>query len=100
MYMMFAVEKLHCVFIIIPVVNGKYGQWSSWASCSSDCGSGVNTRGRKCNSPAPQNGGKGCVGAAVETKACNSYSRCPGKSESISGFISAILYSHHSPYKM
>ena len=43
------------------------GDWSRFAACSEACGGG--TRSRTCSDPAPANGGKDCVGAAIG--ACN-----------------------------
>jgi len=52
-------------------LDGHWGRWSSWSSCSNPrCGSSTETRTRQCNDPAPQKGGKSCVGLAVETNAC------------------------------
>merc|ERR1712232_1424772 len=38
-------------------VDGQWGRWSPWGSCSAAC---VETRHRNCDSPEPQNGGKEC----------------------------------------
>ncbi|KAJ1170411.1 hypothetical protein NDU88_002288 [Pleurodeles waltl] len=47
-------------------LNGNWGCWSSWTSCSS----GKQTRSRLCNNPEPQNGGQQCMGINTETTAC------------------------------
>jgi hypothetical protein len=39
------------------VVNGNWGSWSSFGSCSVTCGNGVYSRARQCDNPAPANGG-------------------------------------------
>jgi len=52
-------------------VNGNWGAWSAWATCSKSCGTGSQTRTRLCNSPAPSNGGAACAGSASESQACN-----------------------------
>ena len=54
-------------------VNGDWGSWTSWSSCSKDC---KKTRSRKCNNPAPANGGKDCVGSSQNTSSCTGGS-CP-----------------------
>jgi len=52
------------------IVDGAWGRWSHWSSCSKTCGSGRQTRVRDCNSPAPANGGKKCYGDAKESQTC------------------------------
>lgn len=52
-------------------VDGEWGAWSTWSSCSVACGDGVVTRTRLCDSPAPVYGGLVCVGSAIETQPCN-----------------------------
>ena len=42
------------------------------------CGKGTLTRTRKCNNPAPANGGKECQGFATETEVCTRPA-CPGE---------------------
>ena len=59
-------------------MNGKYSEWSDFGSCSKSCGQGVESRSRKCNSPAPAHGGAGCVGPALEYRNCKE-KECPGK---------------------
>lgn len=51
--------------------DGMWSSWSKWVKngqCSVTCGEGVkkHTRIRSCNNPAPQNGGKDCVGISKE----------------------------------
>lgn len=48
------------------------GQWSEWTSgpCSVSCGVGMEIRTRQCSNPYPSNGGKYCVGQAVEQIKC------------------------------
>ena len=43
------------------------GGWGAWSTCSASCGAGG--QHRRCDSPAPQNGGAPCVGSARQ--ACN-----------------------------
>lgn len=54
-------------------INGNWSEWSSWSNCEGNCnngGTGVMTRNRSCNNPAPQNGGKSCIGDNIEINTC------------------------------
>lgn len=44
--------------------------------CSRTCGGGVQKSTRDCNSPAPANGGRYCVGRRVKYQSCNTF-ECP-----------------------
>uniref|UniRef100_A0AAQ6A0U9 Thrombospondin 1b n=1 Tax=Amphiprion ocellaris TaxID=80972 RepID=A0AAQ6A0U9_AMPOC len=57
-------------------INGNWGPWSPWDTCTVTCGGGGQTRKRLCNDPAPKYGGKECVGDAKETQKCNKKA-CP-----------------------
>uniref|UniRef100_A0A8C5HHU6 Thrombospondin-1 n=1 Tax=Gouania willdenowi TaxID=441366 RepID=A0A8C5HHU6_GOUWI len=57
-------------------INGGWGPWSLWDSCSVTCGGGVQTRNRLCSDPAPKYGGKECVGDATMSQLCNKQ-ECP-----------------------
>uniref|UniRef100_A0A673K2L0 Thrombospondin-1-like n=1 Tax=Sinocyclocheilus rhinocerous TaxID=307959 RepID=A0A673K2L0_9TELE len=57
-------------------VNGGWGPWSPWDSCSVTCGGGLQRRHHLCNSPAPKYGGKECMGDSKGTRLCNAQS-CP-----------------------
>lgn len=59
-------------------MNGGWGKWSSYGSCSKTCGGGVKERTRQCNNPAPKHGGSKCPGADQQVTHCNVY-RCPGQ---------------------
>ena len=75
---------LKIVFIIflngIPTisVDGKYGSWSAWGSCTLTCASGTQQRSRSCSNPAPKYGGKSCSGTASQSQNCNTHN-CPSK---------------------
>lgn len=72
-----ALETTECNIFPCPV-NGKYGAWGNFGSCSVTCGGGTQFRERKCDNPAPQHGGKDCAeeGQDKETKTCNE-NPCP-----------------------
>ncbi|XP_069008144.1 thrombospondin-1-like isoform X2 [Embiotoca jacksoni] len=52
-------------------VNGGWGPWSPWDTCSATCGGGNQIRKRLCSDPAPKYGGKDCVGDAAVSQICN-----------------------------
>nr|CAH8847601.1 unnamed protein product [Trichobilharzia regenti] len=51
--------------VIIGTGDGSWSKWSNWSNCNSKCSSklGTRSRHRKCNSPAPRNGGRMCPGS-------------------------------------
>jgi hypothetical protein len=53
------------------VINGGWSDFGDWDECSAPCGNGVVTAIRLCNNPAPQNGGRYCVGEPTITKRCS-----------------------------
>ncbi|KAM6312681.1 A disintegrin and metalloproteinase with thrombospondin motifs 8 [Podargus strigoides] len=64
-----------------PAVDGGWGPWSSWGSCSRTCGGGVQFSHRHCDSPKPQHGGRYCEGQRAKYQSCHT-DECPpdGKS--------------------
>ncbi|XP_040005623.1 A disintegrin and metalloproteinase with thrombospondin motifs 2 isoform X2 [Xiphias gladius] len=56
--------------------DGSWGMWSSYGSCSRTCGGGVRFRTRRCDNPAPANGGRTCFGNGYEFQLC-SQEECP-----------------------
>ncbi|XP_048772936.2 hemicentin-1-like isoform X2 [Ostrea edulis] len=52
-------------------VDGMWGQWNHWTSCSQSCGGGVRSRLRRCDSPAPMYGGSSCSGRDIQRDYCN-----------------------------
>ena len=72
-------NKNQCFFIMFIIdVDGKYSPWSDYSNCSNPCGIGIRNRTRKCDSPAPKNYGKKCLGVDTEIQSCNG-SMCPGR---------------------
>lgn len=59
----------------IPI-DGGWGRWSPWGSCSVTCGTGKVSRSRLCNNPTPLHGGRFCEGEPIEWKPC--FNSCPG----------------------
>eukprot|EP00795_Rhopilema_esculentum_P001012 gene1012-15336_t len=59
-------------------VNGGYGPWGKYGSCSVTCGGGVKTRRRLCDDPKPAFGGNDCsaLGPDTESAQCNTH-ECP-----------------------
>ncbi|CAH1241590.1 SEMA5A [Branchiostoma lanceolatum] len=52
-------------------INGGWSEWSVWTCCSRTCGPAVKMRHRSCTNPAPQYGGRLCVGYSQEHLVCN-----------------------------
>ena len=58
-------------------MDGGFSKWSVFSACSKTCGGGTMTKTRKCDNPAPANGGKNCMGALSVTEPCKN-DLCPG----------------------
>ncbi|KAM9788835.1 A disintegrin and metalloproteinase with thrombospondin motifs 2-like [Neosynchiropus ocellatus] len=56
--------------------DGGWGAWGPYGKCSRTCGSGVRFRARRCDNPAPANGGRTCFGNSFEFQLC-SQEECP-----------------------
>lgn len=55
-------------------VDGGFGAWSGWSSCSHNDGGIAGSclcRTRACDHPAPQCGGQQCIGISVEVANCS-----------------------------
>ncbi|BFZ25593.1 hypothetical protein BsWGS_28632 [Bradybaena similaris] len=57
-------------------VNGNWGSWQAWTSCSASCGAGFRSRRRACDSPRPGPCGRPCVGSESQTDACDTGISC------------------------
>ena len=59
------------------VIDGGWSTWSTWRSCSENCGGGFQMRTRSCDAPKPKYGGARCRGNYFQTISCNT-ENCPG----------------------
>ncbi|XP_073078437.1 A disintegrin and metalloproteinase with thrombospondin motifs 20 isoform X4 [Manis javanica] len=57
-------------------VDGEWGPWGPYSSCSRTCGGGIKHAARLCDHPEPRNGGRFCVGRRVKFRSCNT-GPCP-----------------------
>lgn len=78
-------QNRNCNTNSCPVsINGNWGQWSVFTSCSKSCGRGLQSRNRICNNPSASNGGLECMLTTSSNRArsenqeryCNAH-RCP-----------------------
>uniref|UniRef100_A0A8C7GS31 Thrombospondin 1 n=1 Tax=Oncorhynchus kisutch TaxID=8019 RepID=A0A8C7GS31_ONCKI len=51
-------------------IDGVWGPWSLWDTCSVTCGGGFQTRQRLCNNPTPKYRGKECQGDGKTSQLC------------------------------
>ncbi|XP_052211949.1 thrombospondin-1-like isoform X2 [Dreissena polymorpha] len=51
-------------------VDGNWGTWSTWGSCSATCGVGIQRRNRYCDNPPPARFGDHCFGDSVDDRIC------------------------------
>uniref|UniRef100_A0A7N6BZL0 Peptidase M12B domain-containing protein n=1 Tax=Anabas testudineus TaxID=64144 RepID=A0A7N6BZL0_ANATE len=56
----------------VKPVEGAWGVWSPFGTCSRTCGGGIKIAVRECNRPTPRNGGMYCVGRRMKFRSCNS----------------------------
>ena len=59
-------------------IDGGWGDWKSWSSCSRSCGGGIRKSVRECDNPAPSRGGFYCIGDRVRYQSCNTQQCPPG----------------------
>lgn len=74
-YLGLAEEKAKCNLRACPI-DGEYTKWSVFTPCTKSCGTGQKTRIRLCSNPAPQHGGKPCVGSFIDVQECGT-DPCP-----------------------
>ena len=63
-------QNIHCP------IDGQWGLWSDYETCSKSCLGGMKKRYRPCNNPSPTYSGRYCNGSSVESSSCNSFA-CP-----------------------
>ena len=70
-------QSSHDQVYLFLSVNGGWGAWGNWSTCSVTCGNGTRYRDRECDNPSPSAGGDECDGNATENQTCNDQD-CPG----------------------
>ena len=89
-----------CIACIIELlVNGQWGPWGGYGSCSKTCDPGKKVRIRRCRRPRSLSQSRErveCVGSDREETACN-IKGCPGNRLSYSNKLrrNIFLYSCH-----
>lgn len=82
-------HKQMYLYIVVNLVDGQWGTWGPWTSCSKSCGIGTLLRYRNCNNPAPVGNGAKCVGNGTQTHEC-SLGACAGELVNGSFFIHSV----------
>ena len=77
-FLLFSYSKFSILAHFIIAVNGRWGLWSPYSSCTKTCGIGSKKRTRECTNPPPLAGGENCVGETEQIIQCNTNS-CSGK---------------------
>ncbi|KAL3060815.1 hypothetical protein OYC64_015205 [Pagothenia borchgrevinki] len=74
------IQKVHSLVTLecsaAVCVSGGWSVWGQWRRCSSECGGGIQTRARTCQSPAEES--YLCEGVLEEGRPCNAQP-CSGK---------------------
>ncbi|KAF3840355.1 hypothetical protein F7725_019072 [Dissostichus mawsoni] len=74
------IQKVHSLINLecsaAVCVSGGWSVWGQWRRCSSECGGGIQTRARTCQSPAEES--YLCEGVLEEGRPCNAQP-CSGK---------------------
>lgn len=89
------IPSVTCCWFVYFQVDGRWGKWGPFGSCSRTCGGGVQLSKRECNNPVPSNGGKYCQGVRVKYRSCN-LNRCPDTGKSCSKTDNYVQW-HFSP---
>ncbi|XP_028313917.1 properdin [Gouania willdenowi] len=70
-------EKCQKMTPCAVTVNGHWGEWSAFSSCSVTCGAGLELSVRHCDNPAPKHNGHPCPGERQRTRVCFTNVHCP-----------------------
>lgn len=70
--------KWSLCFSVFLSVDGLWGSWSPFTPCPVTCGVGPQVSVRRCDSPAPNHGGKPCPGEGRRISICTTNVHCPG----------------------
>lgn len=62
--------------LLQAALDGGWGPWSAWGSCSRSCGGGIQFSQRHCDSPRPRHGGSYCQGQRAKYQSCHTQ-ECP-----------------------
>ncbi|KAM4722858.1 hemicentin-1 [Rhinophrynus dorsalis] len=65
-------------------VDGNWGPWEAWSTCSASCGGGEQIRTRLCNYPVRSHTGRTCPGDTFQLLRCN-VQPCPGGPQRVKG---------------
>ncbi|CAH2311914.1 hemicentin-1 isoform X2 [Pelobates cultripes] len=65
-------------------VDGNWGPWEAWSTCSASCGGGEQLRTRQCNHPINMPRAWPCPGDAMQILQCNKQA-CPGGPQHVKG---------------
>jgi len=63
------VEHFFTLTCVEAPINGGWGNWSEWGVCNHN--TGLRTKTRRCDTPAPSNGGADCRGSSTHTAKCD-----------------------------
>ncbi|XP_052254999.1 coadhesin-like [Dreissena polymorpha] len=64
-----SLDFMSCVRSPCPV-DGGWGSWTQWSSCTTTCGIGLQNRDRACDNPPPKLFGDHCFGSSVDFRTC------------------------------
>uniref|UniRef100_A0A8D2ISN2 ADAM metallopeptidase with thrombospondin type 1 motif 20 n=1 Tax=Varanus komodoensis TaxID=61221 RepID=A0A8D2ISN2_VARKO len=62
-------------------VDGEWGSWGPYSSCTRTCGGGIKSSVRLCDQPEPKHGGRYCVGRRMKFRSCNTETCPKGKKD-------------------
>ena len=72
------------------LTDGNWGPWTTYSSCTTTCGKGLQIRSRDCNNAEPAPGGLSCQGEFEEVQYCNEQISCLNKGIILKHFATKI----------